>query len=278
MDSTKLPNFMIIGAMKSGTTGLYTHLAAHPHISMSREKETDFFIAERNYSRGLRWYQAQFHEAPFRGEASPNYTKRDIFPGVAARIKAQCPDIKLIYVVRDPVDRLLSQYRHTWTMGRSQIPPDELMHTDEYTHLLNTSRYAFQIEDYLNHFLKEQIMVVDFADLKETLHETVQSICTFIGADSAMLPAHSEVANSHREVAKIPTPLLRFSRSKIGRALNTRLGEGAKSLIKSLLAKKKSAQPPEFTPEQVKKITDDLREDATRFRQLSGLQFPHWKV
>ncbi|MEZ5721509.1 MAG: sulfotransferase [Paracoccaceae bacterium] len=86
-----LPQFIIIGAMKSGTTTLYRYLDLHPAVEMSRDKETDFFLTEKNRARGLDWYAAQFtSEARVRGEASPNYTKRRDFPGVPERLARCC--------------------------------------------------------------------------------------------------------------------------------------------------------------------------------------------
>ncbi|MEO1284986.1 MAG: sulfotransferase domain-containing protein, partial [Pseudomonadota bacterium] len=87
MTDLLLPHFIIIGAMKSGTTTLYRHLDEHPDVDMSRDKETDLFVSEKNWSRGLGWYSNQFSRADaVRGEASPNYSKSRDFPGVAKRM------------------------------------------------------------------------------------------------------------------------------------------------------------------------------------------------
>ena len=103
------PDFIIIGAMRAGTTALADLLSRHPEIGMSRLKETDYFIAEKNFSRGPVWYQSLFPmDRPIRGEASPNYAKSDVFAGVPQRIHAARPDVRLIYIVRDPVERFWS--------------------------------------------------------------------------------------------------------------------------------------------------------------------------
>jgi hypothetical protein len=119
------PDFIVIGAMKCGTTTLYRMLAEHPDIGMSRDKEPDFFIVEKNFRRGPQWYSDQFdHSARLHGEASPNYSKAEAFAGVPERIRSHCRGVRLIYAVRDPVVRFLSQYRHSWVIGDLKESPE----------------------------------------------------------------------------------------------------------------------------------------------------------
>jgi len=106
-----LPNFIIIGAQKCGTTSLHHYLDQHDEIVMSKVKELNFFNEELNWSKGLKWYEAHFQgEGKMRGEASPHYTNYPMSPGVAKRMKEIVPDAKIIYLVRDPVERLISAY------------------------------------------------------------------------------------------------------------------------------------------------------------------------
>src|SRR5881398_2677233 len=112
-----LPNLLVIGASKCGTTSLHHYLGLHPEIGMSRVKELHYFVEEPTES-SLRWYASQFPDAPVRGESSPSYTQRHRSPLVAARIARVLPDVKLVYIVRDPVERLLSSYRfHRYDLG-----------------------------------------------------------------------------------------------------------------------------------------------------------------
>src|SRR4051812_3312851 len=114
-----LPNLIVIGAKKSGTTSLYVYLDAHPEISMTRDKELNFFVEERNWSRGLGWYGEQFDAgAPVRGEASPYYTALPHHRGVPERMASVIPDARLVYMVRDPIARLLSHYDMGVARGR----------------------------------------------------------------------------------------------------------------------------------------------------------------
>src|SRR4051812_36085465 len=98
-----LPNLIIIGAARAGTTSLYHYLRSHPEIWMSPEKELYFFVEDHNWKRGIEWYERHFPAGtPVRGEASTFYTHFPIRPGVPERIAALLPSAKLIYLVRDP--------------------------------------------------------------------------------------------------------------------------------------------------------------------------------
>ena len=109
-----LPNLIIIGGLKCGTTSLHHYLSLHPEIAMSRPKELNFFVAELNWPLGRDWYAAHFDpKAPVRGESSPHYTNSPAFAGVADRMRDILGEaVRLIYVVRDPIDRMLSHYLH----------------------------------------------------------------------------------------------------------------------------------------------------------------------
>src|ERR671915_544163 len=97
-----LPNLIVIGAMKSGTTSLHNYLSLHPEIFMTEVKEPSFFTLEGNWWRGREWYEAQFPvAAKIRGESSPDYTKHPRHAGAPERMHAMIPDAKLVYLLRD---------------------------------------------------------------------------------------------------------------------------------------------------------------------------------
>src|SRR5205809_4164499 len=108
-----LPNLIVIGGLKCGTTSLHHYLNLHPAVAMSRPKELNFFVAELNWPLGPDWYATHFDaHAAVRGESSPHYTNRPRFEGVAERMRDLIADARLIYMVRDPIDRMLSHYLH----------------------------------------------------------------------------------------------------------------------------------------------------------------------
>ncbi len=114
----ELPNLIIIGGLKCGTTSIHHYLGLHPQIQMSKPKELNFFVEELNWDLGLDWYASRFDSrSPVRGESSPHYTNLPRFEGVAARIHEHCPDARLLYMVRDPIKRILSHWVHATGAG-----------------------------------------------------------------------------------------------------------------------------------------------------------------
>ena len=164
----RLPDFICIGSMRAGTTTLYDYCARHSEIGVSRIKETDYFIKSKNHDRGLQWYKNLFpNKAKICGEFSPNYSKAYAFPDVPNRMHAVIPNAKIIYIVRHPVDRAISQYNHAYLSG--QNPPDvaHLLGTHEWAHLIDTSSYHRQIKQFLAYYHASQLLVLNFDDLTE---------------------------------------------------------------------------------------------------------------
>lgn len=271
-------DFVIVGAMRAGTTTLHALLADHPQISMSRDKETDFFIAEKNYSRGLAWYEAQFHPArPIRGEVSPNYAKRLDFPGVPARLAQHAPWARLIYVVRDPIARAQSQYAHAWNMGDMKVLPQNLMRTDEYDSLVDVSSYARQLQEWRAHFPDEAILIVDFDQLIAAPQEQLSRILAHIGAAPMQvtgLASHNDIA----ELSRVPRPLMRLAHGRLRPLLTALLGQRARSRLRQLLAIAPRRAPPEFPASLNAQLGRDLAGDIARFRQMTGMEFSQWSV
>lgn len=181
-DLPPVPNFIVIGAMKSGTTSLYHYLRSHPHVFMPRIKELDFFVAELNWRRGFDWYQRQFarrsDDCVAVGEASTNYTKHPRYQGVPERMAKYIPTARLIYVVRDPIERMRSHYEHSVAIGLEREPIERaLLENPAY---LTYSRYAMQIQQYLDWFPADQLMVVTSEDLRYARHTVMRRIHEFL--------------------------------------------------------------------------------------------------
>ena len=123
---------------------------------MSKPKELNFFIEERNWPRGVDWYQAHFDaDARVRGEASPNYTAFPQHQGVPERMASVVPDAKLIYMVRDPLERIAAHWVHNYAKRREKGTLAETL-THPNTSYVTRSKYAMQLERFLAHYPKEQ--------------------------------------------------------------------------------------------------------------------------
>jgi len=176
-----LPNLIVIGAMKCGTTSLHHYLGRHPDIAMSRDKELNFFVAERNWTKGVDWYASRFPEGTrIRGESSPSYTAAAKFPSVPARMHAIVPDARLVYMVRDPVERLISNWVHDVAEGKEHRLLAEAAQDDWY---LDRSFYWSQISAYLEHYPLERILVIAMEDRAEDRAATLRKVYEFLDVD-----------------------------------------------------------------------------------------------
>lgn len=178
----RLPSFVIIGAMKSATSTLYEQLLRQPGIFLPRLKEPNFFSDERQYCRGLDWYSRLFDEAgalDILGEASTHYTKLPTYPQTVVRMRTYLASPRLIYVMRDPVDRLISQYIHHWS--EREIVDDLDTAVTRRPELLAYSCYARQLTPFVDAYGKEAILPVFFDRLKANPQHELERVCRFIG-------------------------------------------------------------------------------------------------
>jgi hypothetical protein len=178
-----LPNLVVIGGLKCGTTSLHHYLNLHPEIGMSRPKELNFFVEELNWPLGRDWYASHFDPgARVRGESSPHYTNRPRFDGVAERLAEAAPDARLVYMVRDPIDRMLSHYLHNAGGGYDDRPLAEAL-ADPETAYVDRGRYFFQLEPYLEHFDSDRIELVTREELKADRTGTLRRVFGYLGVD-----------------------------------------------------------------------------------------------
>lgn len=178
-----LPNLIVIGGLKCGTTSLHHYLNLHPDVQMSRPKELNFFAAELNWPLGTEWYASHFSsDAPVRGESSPHYTNHPRFPGVAERMRSVVPDARLIYVVRDPVDRMVSHYLHNIAGGYDHRPLADAL-ADPDSAYMHRGLYFMQLSRYLEHFPAKRIEIVTREELLRDRAATMRRVFGFAGVD-----------------------------------------------------------------------------------------------
>jgi hypothetical protein len=161
-----LPNLIIIGAQKCATTSLHYYLSIHPQICMSREKELNFFIFERNWHKEIKWYKSNFvKKAKISGESSPGYTSYPFFDGVPERMYSVVPKAKLIYIVRDPIDRIISHYIHQYSAGLENRKLSDALKGFDNNRYVCRSKYYTQLEQYLKYFERSRILIITQEDL-----------------------------------------------------------------------------------------------------------------
>lgn len=259
-----------MGAMKGGTTSLHRYLAGHPDVSVSKRKETDFFLGRRDYRRGLPWYSSQFDgRAAAAGEASPNYTKRHLFAGVPGRISRTLPEVRLVYVVRDPIARIRSHYIHNYAHGRERQPFSEAVTAN--SNYVKTSLYAYQLDAFLDHFPRENVLVVDSDALLGQTSSALREVLEFIGVtpeyEAPNLGKRFHVSTDKRR----PSALARHvGHGGLRRAL--------RPLLPARLTEPQPFEPPELSTEGTRRLADALQPDTERLRKLTGMPFGSWPV
>ncbi len=180
----RLPDFLIIGAAKSGTTSLYKYLSRHPQVYLSAIKEPQFFAVDSQYERGIEWYSSLFNDArpdQICGEASTDYTKLPLYSKTADRIARHLPNVKMIYIIRHPVERAYSHYVHLERGKKIELTFEDYIQQNSVC--LDTSCYIRQINRYLKIFPKESFLFLLMEDLIHNPDQTLGQVCKFIGVD-----------------------------------------------------------------------------------------------
>jgi hypothetical protein len=278
-----LPNLLVIGGMKCGTSSLHYYLSLHPEIFMSETKELSFF--SDHWRRGLEWYERQFPvDVPVRGESSPNYTKYPAYPGVPERAAEAVPEAKLVYLVRDPISRIVSHYVDAVSWGRETAALDDALAEPEGNHYVNCSRYAMQLERWLAWYPLSHVLVITAEDLKRKRAETLRRVYRFVGVDESFTsPEHERVLN---------TAAGRRKRNALGRALTRAAGRldptglaasierpRAGRLLDAYIALTTTGVPvPGIGAEAQERLAAFLGPDVARLTELTGVDTSPWTI
>jgi hypothetical protein len=273
-----LPNLIIIGAQKCGTTSLHNYLDAHPEISMSRRKETDFFLEDGNWDRGLEWYTSHFDPAaPVRGETSTGYTNLPASAGTADRIRSVVPGTKLIYIVREPLDRMLSHYLHRRATGVERRSLAEAL-SDPRDSYVTRSCYATQLKPFLELFPREQTLVDTRERLLRERQATLRRIFEFMGVDASFVSPEFE-RMWERSEGKAGLYSLGWRISQRTRRWGIFLPEflrwPAQRVQRVRVGPRKSGRPV-YDAQLRERMRQRLRGEVDELRTLTGLELEGW--
>lgn len=213
-----LPDFLIIGAQKSGTTSLYEYLCQHPEIVPAQKKEVHYF--DTGFYKGITWYRTHFPRRrslsnEITGEASPSYL---FYPQTARRMYQVVPQARLLVLLRNPVDRAISSYYHQQQKGVEPLSLDEALHAEEQR--MKALRkgwptrskgkqmrqfsykarglYAGQLQDFFTYFSPEQIWVAPAERFFAKPAEVLQEAFAFLRVDASFQPTDLRPRNVHQ--------------------------------------------------------------------------------
>lgn len=245
---------------------------------MSEIKEVDYFIAENNYDKGVDWYHSQF-KGDFKkyGEASPNYSKAHFFKGVPERMHDLLPGIKLIYLVRDPIERIISHYTHNYSEGREHRSIDEVLGNPENNHYVMCSKYYWQLEHYLQFYTEDQILVVPSYDLKNERQSTLEQIFNYIEVNAAFYtPAYEEQkheSSKKRRKGRLSRLILE---SPVIKTVKQYIPDAIKDPVKRMT--RPEVSKPDLSPAVRKKLREHLRSDVEKLKTFTSRSFSHWDL
>lgn len=176
------PNFIFIGPDKTGSTWLWKMLRQHPEVYVSPAKDIYFF--DRYYDLGATWYESHFRGAEQKiaiGDLSHDYLMSET---ACDRIRSDLPDVKLITMLRNPIDRAFSEYlylrKHSLIDGRATLREAAL----QFPSIVQGGMYARHLGNYLRVFGHERLFIGDYEDIAIKPAELISRICTFLGVDS----------------------------------------------------------------------------------------------
>ncbi|HUG23767.1 sulfotransferase domain-containing protein [Piscinibacter sp.] len=192
--SGRLPDFIVIGAMKSGSTTLFEYLARHPRLFMCTPKEPQFFSRQHVWARGFDWYRSLFAASrsdQLLGEASTCYSRWPHFGDVPRRLHAYVPDARFIYQMRHPIERAYSHYGHLMEMrvaaGESVLSFDEAL--DAYPEIIDASLYLTQIQRFLRYYPRDRFLFMTLDAYRENLSAELTSVQRFLEVETLDLIA-----------------------------------------------------------------------------------------
>jgi len=291
------PQFLIVGSAKCGTTALASVLEEHPDCCFSRPKEASFFQdnvdleRNENIARGWDWYQKffdHFDGESIVGEGTPSYSDRSRSPKTAERIFDFNPDMKIIYMVRDPLGRQISAWKMDYAMGQEGLFPDrkELKWAKKgFTYWMGMQRdslqwdecrYHYQVSAYTERFPASNVLVVFLEDWKNSMQEQIDRVFDFLGLSSGN--CDTDVFSNRAEDRTTISPLVRGLRSNSGlRFIWNRLPKWVVDRL-GFITKGKPWKYPEtdLSPEIETEFLKYIRSDNLKFLKDWGKPHDFW--
>lgn len=286
-----LPNFIIVGAPKAGTTSLYHYLSEHPEVFMSDPKEVNYFSNEEIEAQGLYYqdfkaknlseYQKLFVGADTQkavGEGSVSYL---FYPKTPGKIKAAIPDVKIIILLRNPVERGYSHYLMDYRMGLTDLSYEEIVYKTGkhknidlyYQQFVELGMYYEQVKRYLDLFGEQQVKIYLQEDLRTESEKVISDLYEFLGIDA------SHMIDTTKEHNSFSMPKNKFIHKlyvshTIRFIVKTIFSNTLKEKFKNLFFERKKK------PKLEKKLKEYLRElyseDIKKLEQLIGRDLSAW--
>jgi hypothetical protein len=299
-----LPDFLVIGAPKAGTTALHAALARHPALYLSPVKEPKFFLTDgppptkgggpgdvttwREHVWRRADYEALFAAATagqLRGESTPFY----LYDRAAQRrIRELIPDVKMIAILRDPVERAHSNWAHLWSAGLDPVGDFVQACAEEdrriaagwadFWHYTRLGRYGEQLEHLYLTFKRDQVLVLRYRQLVDEPAETLDEICHFLGVPRGVIAevprenvtAHPDESVGHRLMSQLLRGAAATSRHLPGTS-----GTAITAPLERMLQRGARPRQP-LTWEQRQALLPYFESDIRLLEKITETDFGHW--
>lgn len=274
-------DFMILGAMKSGTSTLADILSMHPEICFCREKEPHFFSKSSDWQKDLGNYRRLYSptENQISGEASTTYTcypefNKDIWQA----LYDFNPKLKFIYIMRDPIERIVSHYIHNYLRGYTSEPLENIVLSQ--SQYINRTRYFVQIKPYLDRFGEEQLLLLTFEEFIENKALFLSRIADFLSIDAAKF-SNFENVHSNKSIGstKPDVRIDNFRKNSIFDPVKPLIPKTFRKIISASLYKlmeKKVDSRPKLSDQTRAAILDLLMLDILEIEKLMKRELVEW--
>ena len=274
-----LPNCIVIGAVKAGTSAIHEYLNLHPEITMSQLRELAFFTSTLNWHKGIEWYKPHWPEKnKIMGETSPQYTYAKDWREVPERISRIIPEAKIVYMVRDPIKRMISHYLHCIRNGNERRKLQDILTHEKMQDVwyVQCSMYHTQISHYMNYFPRPQIYIAVLEELQAYPQYAMKDFFKFLGVDHSffreeffapvnvssrkkrktIVGKHIDNLRSNTAFSKVPIP------------------PSVKKLYR--LMTRRSLKYPILNDEIKQKLVNCFQREADGLRKLTGKKLEFW--
>jgi hypothetical protein len=294
-----LPNLIVIGAMKSGTSSLHYYLGRHPEVQMSQPKELHFFVdascfdpdryllakgetaplrGDGNWHRGVDWYKRHFDpDSSVRGESTVAYSF-PWYPGTPQRMAQVLPEARLLFIVRNPIERMISHYHAYQQAGREHRDIDEVLRAPNSQYLA-ASRYRTILDGFIGEFERKQLMVVRQDHLMVRRRDTLKSIFGFLGVEPSYWSEEMNVIrNQFESKGWALRAAERFARAPFARPVAQRIPAAVKARVESALTTSRPESERAILTDATRSwLLGHLEPEIRGIEELTGWNLDSWR-
>lgn len=270
-------DFVVIGAMKCATSTVCAYLEDHPDVFMAAG-EPNYFSDDLNFSKGPSWYKEHFVDRvdeKICGEGSNNYSAHAMYPNSAERMAEYDPNLKLIYMARHPLKRIVSAWLQNRTDSGDAVPPNLNEAVRQMPdRFIGQSMYWHNLQAFRKFYPDAQIFIGFMEDLNADAEVFVARLCQFLGIDVVSIQRGHQNKSSGK---RVPTQAYTtINRIPLVGVLKKVLPAGLKDTVKSRILSRQIDAPPAFSPAVRSDLVAEIRPDAKAFLEHCGKSADYW--